>query len=153
MPKKCVLCGSRIPYKAVVNGKCRNFQRRKYCLICSPFGSGNTRKLENPKLNEKEKKKRNNEKYRKWQNKARIQRKIELIKMLGGKCNRCGYSRSIHALSFHHINPDDKSFSFFQKGMLTKMKDLVEEVKKCELLCMNCHMELHHETPIQTPLS
>ena len=36
--------------------------------------------------------------------------KIQGIKMLGGKCSRCGYDRCVDALEFHHVNPAEKEF-------------------------------------------
>ena len=42
----CKKCGEEFPYRAIVDGKERNFSSRKYCLKCSPFGKHNTQKLE-----------------------------------------------------------------------------------------------------------
>ena len=65
-----------------------------------------------------------------------------LAKCLGGCCFRCGYDRCLRALDFHHI---DESTKLFGIGACSN-KDLdlmIEEVKKCVLLCSNCHRELH----------
>jgi hypothetical protein len=62
----------------------------------------------------------------------------------GGECERCGYSRSLRALHFHHPN-DDKEFNISDargKGW----EKVTDELDKCELLCGNCHMEQHDET-------
>ena len=37
-------------------------------------------------------------------------RKLELVKLMGGCCSKCGYKDNIAALEFHHINPEEKSF-------------------------------------------
>ena len=69
------------------------------------------------------------------------QRKAYLVSLLGGKCIKCGYDKSVMALHFHHTNPNEKeghiSFFGFDKQ--------IEEVKKCILLCANCHAETHEE--------
>ena len=41
----CKNCNSHFPSFKVINGKRRNLQRRKFCLVCSPFGSHNTRPI------------------------------------------------------------------------------------------------------------
>lgn len=72
-------------------------------------------------------------------------RKIKLIQLLGGKCNRCGYNKNYAALQFHHINPKEKSFNLdLRKCSNSSWNNLLEEAKKCELLCANCHFEHHN---------
>ena len=64
------------------------------------------------------------------------------IKQLrGGACIKCGYNKCIKALEFHHIDPAQKDFTISNDHF--KLKDAVEESKKCVLLCSNCHKELH----------
>jgi hypothetical protein len=76
----------------------------------------------------------------------RRKRKEELVKMLGGSCTECGYNKSIRGLSFHHIHPEDKCFDISANGfMLRDWSEVVAEAKKCCLLCLNCHAELHNE--------
>jgi hypothetical protein len=140
MPHNCKKCGISFPYRYKINGKTINTQRRKFCLQCSPFGSHNSRDLTVP-YNPR----RKAETYRRWQKKARKERKQKLITLLGGKCEICGYNKSIWALSFHHKDPTQKKFMLSVEGMLTKWDSLVEEIKKCQLLCMNCHAELHEK--------
>lgn len=78
-----------------------------------------------------------------WQN-----RKKEAVKLMGGKCNNCGYCRNYSALEFHHLDPSQKDFDF-NKGRRRSWDKLVVELKKCVLLCSNCHREEHHpETAI-----
>lgn len=59
----------------------------------------------------------------------------------GGKCVRCGYDKCLSALDFHHKNPEEKDFGISDDNI--KLKDAIEEVKKCILICSNCHRELH----------
>jgi len=66
-----------------------------------------------------------------------------LVDFLGGKCEFCGYNKSIKALEFHHKNPSEKEFNISKKGCTISIKKLKKEAKKCLLLCANCHREQH----------
>jgi len=63
---------------------------------------------------------------------------INLKKEIGGCCI-CGYDRCQSALEFHHVDPKEK------KGAVSSLsgKALIKEIKKCVLLCSNCHREYH----------
>lgn len=68
--------------------------------------------------------------------------KLKAIALKGGACQACGYSRSVRALHFHHLDPSQKDFRISGKNV--KSWDRVqEELKKCILLCANCHAEVH----------
>ncbi len=74
-----------------------------------------------------------------------LERKKQLIEIAGGECCDCGYKRNISALEFHHLNPQEKSFGIdLRKCSCAKWERLVEEVKKCVLICANCHRERHN---------
>ncbi len=66
------------------------------------------------------------------------------LKMLkGSKCEICGYDKNAGVLNFHHT--EKKQFGFNSKDLWKhSFEDLVKEVKKCKLLCANCHQDLHH---------
>ncbi len=73
----------------------------------------------------------------------RLKIRQQLIQGAGGMCIRCGYNSCIAALSFHHRNPKNKLFPLTQacpKSLATQQL----EAAKCDLLCMNCHMEEHY---------
>ena len=69
--------------------------------------------------------------------------KKECLAYRGGKCINCGYNKCISALDFHHRDPSEKEFSISS----IKRKKLTEQIKKeldkCDILCSNCHRELH----------
>ena len=74
----------------------------------------------------------------------RRKRKAKLVKMIGGCCKRCGYKKCYASLSFHHRNPETKSFDISHNGnLLHSWEDVVKEALKCDLLCLNCHSELN----------
>lgn len=70
--------------------------------------------------------------------------KQELVREVGSKCVRCGYNKCLGALEFHHLDPSEKDPDFKTMRSWSKERKLVE-VKKCELLCANCHREEHYE--------
>jgi hypothetical protein len=71
------------------------------------------------------------------------QKKKDLIKELGGKCQICGYNKNFTALDFHHKNPEEKDFVISGKHN-NSFEILLKEVRKCMLLCRNCHAEIHN---------
>ena len=68
--------------------------------------------------------------------------KRKAIEYKGGKCNKCGYNKCINALDFHHRDPTikDKNWDRIRARNWDK---IVKEIDKCDLLCSNCHRELH----------
>lgn len=67
--------------------------------------------------------------------------KRNLVARLGGKCIVCGYNRCVRSLQFHHLNPSEKEFTISEWKKLGK-RDLEKEIKKCVLVCANCHGEI-----------
>lgn len=145
----CRKCGKRIPYKAKVCGKKVNLKNRVFCLTCSPYGSRNTkkddparkslrpRKFPYPQWSIEEKKA-----FCEYQRIRGYDRKREIISILGGKCIKCGYDKCIAALEFHHGNPKEKAFDLSTRTISKySLKRILDEVKKCDLLCSNCHRE------------
>ena len=61
----------------------------------------------------------------------------------GNKCIICGYNKCQRALSFHHIDPKTKEFDLSTKGLTRSWERIQNEIKKCVLICANCHMEVH----------
>jgi predicted molibdopterin-dependent oxidoreductase YjgC len=85
----------------------------------------------------------NSERVKKW----RRTNKRRLIDSLGGKCCICGYNNCDEALEFHHLNPDEKEFTFSKfRGNIKGWATLVKEIRKCVVLCSNCHKEVHSVT-------
>jgi hypothetical protein len=74
-----------------------------------------------------------------WRN--RYEFKAEVVSLKGGGCEICGYSRCPSALTFHHLDPATKSFTI-AGGHTRSRESLLAEIKKCVLLCSNCHREV-----------
>lgn len=68
--------------------------------------------------------------------------KEKAVKLFGGKCTKCGYDKCIAALDFHHVDKTKKEFNIFGANKKSWIK-MLEELKKCILLCSNCHREHH----------
>jgi hypothetical protein len=77
-----------------------------------------------------------------WVIKNRRKKKEKLVLLFGGACKICGYKKYAGALDFHHLNPKTKSFALSVKGLSYSWDSLVEEAKKCALVCKNCHTEI-----------
>lgn len=82
--------------------------------------------------------------------KRRRARKLELVEAQGGRCAECGYSRSVHALDFHHRDPAAKEFAI--GGFGGSRQRLRTEVAKCDLLCANCHRLRHAAEDLVRPI-
>ena len=71
--------------------------------------------------------------------------RLDLIKYLGGKCQKCGYCKNSAVLTFHHVEEKTKKFKLDMRSCSNRsLVKLYAEAKKCILLCANCHTELHH---------
>lgn len=74
----------------------------------------------------------------------RFRVKAAAIKYLGGKCEKCNWNGNQAALQFHHKDPKQKDFTI--GNVANKSWDSIKkEIKKCILLCANCHM-IEHST-------
>lgn len=75
---------------------------------------------------------RTRERYRKQR------RILARYKVLVG-CQRCGYRENSRALEFHHRNPGAKEFNVSMVLAKRKWSSIKDEVRKCDVLCANCH--------------
>ena len=164
--KKCINCNKVLPNYIKIDGKTKNISKRKYCLDCSPFKLHNTQKLysnikiiKGYKICPKCKKQKERKEFYDRKGKGvqsfckkcfndRIKsfwtkRRLDVIKDKGGKCSVCGYSKNPAALELHHKNPKDKKASWGKIKLMGKEK-FKAEIKKCVLICANCHRELHN---------
>ena len=64
---------------------------------------------------------------------------MRAIEHMGGKCSICSYDHPA-GLQFHHRNPREKEFEISSRMSWVR---IVEELKKCALVCANCHCEIH----------
>lgn len=69
--------------------------------------------------------------------------KIKAVNYKGGKCQHCGYNKSVKAMQFHHLDPKEKDFAISKYSK--SWETIVTELDKCILLCANCHAEEHEK--------
>ena len=121
--KNCVVCGKEFT---------SNFPTRKYCYQCSPTYSSKTGRASSITA-------------------LRRAIKKELVRYKGGQCVICGYSKSLNALQFHHLDSSQKDFNLSDayNGGNVDMDKLYQEVDKCILICANCHAELHEKDCVE----
>lgn len=74
-------------------------------------------------------------------NKAKQALKIKAVEFMGGKCTHCGGVFPPCVYDFHHVNPSEKDIS---PATAFSWKKLEPELKKCIMLCANCHRIEHH---------
>ena len=121
MIKQCDICSKQ--FDTIKYGG-----TRKYCFECSPaysHGDNNGRASTITAIRHAIKK--------------------QLVNYKGGKCEKCGYDKCIGALQFHHLEPNTKDFEVSARynGGHLDMQLLYQEVDKCQMLCANCHSEIH----------
>jgi len=69
--------------------------------------------------------------------------KARIVDSMGGKCAICGYKKHHEVLELHHMDPSKKKFSFGSiRANPKSWSTIVEELRKCVLLCSNCHKEV-----------
>lgn len=57
-------------------------------------------------------------------------------------CKKCN-EKKYWILDLHHLDPEQKEFDF-QTGVSRNRKTLKNEMRKCIVLCKNCHYDFHH---------
>lgn len=153
MSRICPKCGERVPKFVWVDGKKRNCQRRKYCLKCSPFGEHNTSKLEERKQAGSRTKdcpdcgKEHDQKGKRcfacyFRRKEDLRRNM-VKSIVGDACWFCGYNKTWRNIHFHHVDSDAKLFCLTTRELMLKWDRVLAEMKKCILVCGNCHGEIH----------
>ncbi len=63
----------------------------------------------------------------------------------GGACIICGYSKDLRALIWHHKNPITKEENISKLIIWANIPKLIEELKKCDLVCANCHTIMEYK--------
>lgn len=149
--KRCSLCNQKKPYGEFNRHKGRKDGYYERCKECRKIE--HIQRYADPE-NRKRAKQRMKERYwsdpesrRKYNNQNAYKTKVKAINVLGGKCMRCGFDHPA-ALQFHHRDPSTKEFNLSHGASLGKPKKfpwptILEEIKKCDLLCSNCHFIEH----------
>lgn len=58
----------------------------------------------------------------------------------------CEICKTKKELTFHHINPNEKTLSICKLARNTyNMEVIKKEISKCQVLCKECHKKIHKE--------
>lgn len=155
--KQCKKCKQELPLDKFYKSKYTKDGYRSYCKECDKENNRDYYLKHRKDLIQKQKEYTNNnrEKVRNYQNQYsnlhKEDRKIyykdladdkrSLLNSLKYPCVKCGEERP-WVIAFHHINPENKSFTISDKYR-GSIELIVNEVKKCVCLCHNCHAEFH----------
>ena len=78
--------------------------------------------------------------------KAQYQKKKDIVQQMKSEssCTKCGENRG-YVLDYHHLDPTVKEEGIARMTSNNYRLDAVmEEIKKCVVLCSNCHREFHY---------
>lgn len=156
----CQKCYRPFPNRILVDGEEKNLSSRIRCLKCSPFGEHNTSPItprKGVRIGQNTRCSCCNRKYIYDKGKGhkalvcnscvgnakRKNLKERAVALKGGKCQKCGYDKCLAALEFHHRIKRHKKFGIAQATSL-KWSKVQRELKKCDLLCANCHKETEY---------
>jgi predicted HNH restriction endonuclease len=98
--------------------------------------------------------KEKNRKYYEQNREKKIEYQMERYNTLLGvytrwkktlKCSMCGESDH-NCLDFHHIDPNEKEIKI-STAIGRGAKTVVNELKKCVVVCANCHRKVHAYNP------
>lgn len=144
--------GRVLEYKFLVDGK-EVPKGYKFCSVCKTVKStdeftskgGCCAECAKQKARDWYANAKANPEYRKkltQQGKERARKsKDKIVDYFGNKCNDCGQKFPNCCYDVHHLDPAEKDFNLSAKRGFDDV--LVEELKKCVLLCSNCHRIRH----------
>ena len=78
-----------------------------------------------------------------WHRMYRLNRKWKAVEAFGNKCQDCKQTYPMEVYDFHHLDPSQKEGNL---NMMKSQKSYEAEIKKCILLCANCHRIRHIES-------
>lgn len=132
--KICSKCGKEKPIEAFAIKRASKSGRTCECKECH-------------KIYRDKHYQENKEYYKEKAAKYRIDRRKEFNKFKEGlKCSICGESRW-WVLDFHHVDGTTKEKEVV--NLVESPRKLKEELKKCIVLCANCHRDLHYKEKIK----
>ena len=76
---------------------------------------------------------------REWRRDQTARNKTIAVRMLGGKCVRCGYNENIAALEIDHKILKRRKLSDTAPNQATRVVNGRIKLKDVQLLCANCH--------------
>lgn len=130
MEKKCIVCGEIKPITEFALNKTRKDGHASDCKECRK------KYRDRHYQDNKDYYKRKAAEYKRKQQEKFNELRSSL------KCSVCGESR-FYCLDFHHMDPREKEKD--PSRLIESPRKLEQELKKCIVLCSNCHRELHYK--------
>ena len=128
---KCRVCNESIPAtKRFCSVECKKKWKRAYAK--EHYYSDEERRIKRC------------EAVRDWRRRT----KIRGVELLGGKCIDCNLVDDPCVYDFHHLDPAQKDFAISTQGRCHSWEKIEAELKKCVLLCSNCHRKRHNKQPV-----
>jgi hypothetical protein len=152
---KCSKCLNPIPRSIVYNGVEKYLYNRKLCIYCSPYKAQTNPKTQVIHLDcnsfkcilcdrifikDRKAGHRGDKCNGCLSGEEKRRKKQKCVNYKGGKCQICGYNKTIKALAFHHIDPKNKSYNIGNTGL--GYESMKSELDKCICVCHNCHAEI-----------
>jgi hypothetical protein len=120
--------------------------QKRTCIVCTI--AYRRRRQKDPKVKEYFRNKmrswrlKHPEQNKETYNNRRREKKewLDLIRSVG--CSKCS-EKDPACIDFHHRDPSKKDVNISVAVAHWSIEKLQEEIKKCDLLCCNCHRKLH----------
>lgn len=130
--KYCGRCDRNLSEDSFSINNSRKDGLQSYCISC----------MKEARLEHYEKKKD----YYRNQVKSKKDYLKEFVKRFKNicKCSVCGEDRG-WLLDFHHCNGEDKLREVAYMYKYGSINSLKKEIRKCKVLCANCHRDLHYQ--------
>jgi len=124
--KTCKKCGIEKAVELFSKNKRRKDGLQDHCKACI-------------KIRDAENYKKNPDKFAKWSKSRRLEvREKVFTYLLDHPCVECG-ERDIVVLEFDHRTQTTKKFDVMSATHGHSWKTILEEIKKCDVVCANCH--------------
>jgi len=147
-----IKCGKCLEVKSsdeFHNNASRHNGKAYACKSCDNERKKEYAKTEKGKEGSRRRSKRHREKNpdacREAQRKNKAKKRALIHEKKSGGCIACGYNRCPEALDLHHFDKSTKEGTLANMLHTAGIKYVEEEIKKCVVLCANCHREHHAE--------
>jgi hypothetical protein len=140
MGKVCSKCKINKPLEDYYKDVYKKDGRTSSCKICNDI------KYKKYYIEHKQQIAKHLKKYQKKRVEKHKKAWMPILKEIYGTiaCTKCGYDKCFAALDFHHRKGETKKFGIAIILACKVTAKRIKEIKKCDILCANCHRELHN---------
>lgn len=131
--KQCTHCKRELPHDSFTFRDKSHTRLSSWCKDCQKQKTLEIRAANIDKYRAKDRENKNST----YKNKRTI---INSYKECG--CLICGEKEFV-CLDFHHVDSNQKSFDIGKQFHIKAIETIISEIKKCVVLCANCHRKVH----------